>query len=70
MSTVDLRTRFVVVNDRIPCNDRYCALCGDHMDEGYVRDSQTQLIYCDTECFEFSAHEAVRVLKNRQRKAS
>ena len=43
--------RFVLVNNRIPRTDHHCALCGGLIEEGYVRDSQTRLTYCDTQCF-------------------
>jgi hypothetical protein len=59
--------RFVVVNNRIPCTDQYCALCRSLLEEGYVRDSQTRLIYCDSACFAGRTHE---VVKNGGRKAS
>jgi hypothetical protein len=62
--------RFVVVNNRVPCADQHCAVCGDLIETGYVRDSQTRLIYCDTQCFARWTHEAVRVVKDRGRKAS
>jgi hypothetical protein len=45
-------------------------VCGGLIEKGYVRDSQTRLIYCDTQCFAGWAHEAVRVVKNHGRKAS
>jgi hypothetical protein len=44
------RTRFVLVNDRVPRTDGHCALCGSIIEKGYVRYSQTRLIYCDTKC--------------------
>jgi len=62
--------RFVVVNNRIPCSDQRCALCGCPFEKGYVRDLETRLPCCDTQCFEVRAHEIVRVLRNRGRKAS
>jgi hypothetical protein len=62
--------RFVLVNNRIPRTDERCALCGGFIKKGYVRDSQTRLIYCDTQCFPGWAHEAAPVVKNRGRKAS
>jgi hypothetical protein len=43
--------RFIVVNNRVPCTHQHCALCGDLIEKGYVRDSQTRLIYCDSWCF-------------------
>ena len=63
------RTRFVLVNDRIPRTNGHCALCGGTIEKGYVRDSQTRLIYCDTQCFAGWTHEAAPA-KNRGRKAS
>jgi hypothetical protein len=62
--------RFVLVNNRVPRTDQHCALCGGLLEKGYVRDSQTQLIYCDTQCFGGWAYQAAPVVKNRGRKAS
>jgi hypothetical protein len=62
--------RFVLVNNRIPRTDEHCALCGGLIEKGYVRDSQTQLIYCDTQCFSSWTHMAIPVVKNRGRKVS
>jgi hypothetical protein len=61
--------RFVLVNNRIPRTDEHCALCGGLIEKGYVRDSQTRLIYCDTQCFAW-AHKTTPVSKDRGRKAS
>ena len=46
------RTRFILVNDRLPHTDERCAMCGGILEKGYIRDSQTRLIYCETRCFE------------------
>jgi hypothetical protein len=62
--------RFVLVNNRVPRTDEHCAVCGGLIEKGYVRDSQTRLIYCDTRCFAGWAHEAAPVVENRGRKAS
>jgi hypothetical protein len=62
--------RFVLVNNRVPRADEHCALCGGLIEKGYVRDSQTRLVYCDTQCFAGWAHEAAPVVKNSGRKAS
>jgi hypothetical protein len=64
------QTRFVLVNDRVPRTDGYCALCGRIIEKGYVRDSQTRLIYCDTQCFLGEADMAMPVIKNLTRKVS
>jgi hypothetical protein len=61
---------FVVVNNRVPCTDQHCALCGGLIEKDYIRDSETRLIYCDAQCFAGWAHKAVRVVKTRGRKAS
>ena len=45
------RTRFILVNDRLPRTDERCAMCGGILQKGYMRDFQTRLIYCDTQCF-------------------
>jgi len=62
--------RFVVVNNRVPCMGRHCALCGGLIKKGYMRESQTRLIYCGSECLAGRAHEAALVVKNRRKKAS
>jgi hypothetical protein len=62
--------RFVLVNNRAPRTDQHCALCGGLIETGYVRDSQTRLMYCDTQCFAGWAREAPAVIKNRGRKVS
>ncbi len=64
------RTRFVLVNDRVPRTDGHCALCGRIIEQGYVRDSQTRLIYCDTQCFPRGGNMAMPVIKDRARKVS
>jgi len=61
---------FGAVVDRIPRTDAHCALCGRIIEQGYVRDSQTRLIYCDTLCFPGQADMATPVIKNRARKVS
>jgi hypothetical protein len=60
------RTRFVLVNDRVPRGDADCALCGSKIEKGYVRESQTRLFYCDTQCF---AGHAIAI-ENHARKVS
>jgi len=49
--------QFVLVNNRVPRTGQHCALCGGLIERGYVRDSQTRLIYCNTQCFRGWAHE-------------
>jgi hypothetical protein len=64
------RTRFVLVNGRVPRTDQRCALCGAIVDKGYVRDSQTRIIYCDTQCFAGGVRIATPAIKNQQRRVS
>jgi hypothetical protein len=64
------RTRLVLVNDRIPRTDGGGALCGRIIETGYVRDLQTRLIYCDTQCFAGEADMVMPVSKDRARKVS
>jgi hypothetical protein len=64
------RTRFVLVNDRVPRTDGHCALCGKIIEQGYVRDSRTRLIYCDTQCLPGRAVMAMPAIKDRARKVS
>ena len=64
------RTRFVLVNDRVPRTDGHCALCGQIIEKGYVRDSQTRLTYCDTQCLPEGTVMVMPVIKDRARKVS
>jgi hypothetical protein len=43
--------RFVLVNERSPRAEAFCAVCCTEIDRGYVRDPQTRLLYCNAECF-------------------
>jgi hypothetical protein len=47
-----LRTRFIIVNDRVPCRVTTCAICGRKIERGYVRESRTRLLYCDMSAFQ------------------
>jgi hypothetical protein len=62
--------RFVLVNNRIPRTDERCALCGGLIEKSYVRDSQTRLIYCDTQCFAGGTYRGMPATKNYTRKVS
>jgi hypothetical protein len=57
-------TRFVFVNDRIPNTETHCALCGRKIEDGYVRESQTSLLYCDTQCL--AGHTMWRWLRQKR----
>jgi hypothetical protein len=62
--------RFVLVNNRVPRADQHCTLCGGLVEKGYVRDSRTRFIYCDTQCFAGGARMALSIVKNCGRKVS
>jgi hypothetical protein len=64
------KRRFVIVNDRVPRTEQHCALCGGIVENSYVRDSQTRLIYCDTQCLAGGARMALPIVKNCGRKVS
>jgi hypothetical protein len=57
------RTRFVLVNDRVPREGTNCALCGRKIEKGYVRESQTRLLYCETQCVPERAEAPMIALK-------
>ena len=62
------RTRFILVNDRLLRTDERCAMCGGILQKGYLRDAQTRLIYCDTQCF--GGGEYLSNCKDHRRKVS
>jgi len=64
------RTKFVLVNDRVPREGANCALCGRNIERGYVRESQTRLLFCDTQCVTGHKNMAKLVVENRTRKVS
>ena len=65
-----IAVRFLLVNGRVPRMDQHCALCGGIVEKSYVRDSQTRLIYCDTQCFAGGPRMAMSATKTRERKVS
>jgi hypothetical protein len=64
------RTRFVLVNDRVPRSKANCALCCEMIEQGYVRGSQTGLVYCNPQCFSGHERMAFFAIANRARKVS
>ena len=64
------RSRLIVVNGRVPRTDGHCALCGRIVENSYVRDLRTRLIYCDTQCFPAAENMVMPMNKNRARKVS
>jgi hypothetical protein len=64
------QTKFVLVNDRAPRADAHCELCGRKIENGYVRESRTRLLYCDTQCFAGYAKWKWLAVSNPARKVS
>ena len=62
--------RFVLVNDRVPGADAVCTLCCEKIEQGYVRASQTRLLYCDARCFIGYEKMTTLVVNRRERHAS
>jgi hypothetical protein len=70
LSELPCGTRFVLVNDRVPRTNQHCAFCGAIVEKGYVRDSLTRFIYCDTQCFAGGVRLRGPVTKDCGRKVS
>jgi hypothetical protein len=64
------RTRFVLVNGRVPRADANCALCCAKIEGGYLRDPQTRLVYCNPHCFTGHEKVAMALIVDRSRRAS
>jgi hypothetical protein len=64
------RTKFVLVNDRVPGADACCALCCEKIEQGYVRATQTRFFYCDARCFAGHEKMAALVIERRARQVS
>lgn len=43
--------RFIVVNDRTPRAEAFCALCCTAINGNYVREISTGFCYCSRDCF-------------------
>jgi len=61
---------FVVVNDRVPRANQQCARCGGKIEKGYIRRSQTGLVYCDTQCFPGLTKNPLAAFVSRTRNVS
>ena len=59
--------RFILVNDRVPRPDAYCALCCEKIEQGYVRAPQTRLLYCDAQCLAGHAKMNALIVQRRAR---
>jgi hypothetical protein len=62
--------KFVLVNGRVPRAHANCALCCAKIEESYVRNPQTRLVYCDPRCFTRDEKAAMTAIVGRSRRAS
>jgi hypothetical protein len=65
-----LRTRFVLVNERVPRTDACCARCSAKIGMGYVREPRTALLFCDTQCFAKQEQSVMTAIMKRVRRVS
>ena len=62
--------RYVVVTGRVLKEEpRYCCFCLGKIEDGYVRDTTTRLIYDEPECFELHERQSERSIEYARRKA-
>jgi hypothetical protein len=54
--------KFVLVNDKTPKKRTFCALCGEPIGAGYLREIGTQLCYCDPDCYTDHCKSAITAL--------
>ncbi len=59
-----------LVNDRVPRSDANCALCRKKIEQGYVRELQTGLVYCNPQCLPGHEKTALLAIEDRARKVS
>lgn len=62
--------KFVLVNDRTPRTDSYCALCCEKIGESYVREIGTRLLYCCAKHYTGHVNVAVLALEHHARSVS
>jgi hypothetical protein len=61
--------KFVLVNDRHPREDAWCPICAEKIGDTYVREVQTRLLYCDSQCYRGAVKVAVLALEHHARSA-
>jgi hypothetical protein len=64
------RAKFVLVNDRTPRDDACCFMCCRPIEQGYLREARTRLLFCSTECFGVHEQPAKVNADQRTRQAS
>jgi hypothetical protein len=61
--------RFVLVNNRTPRPQSYCALCCEPIEAGYLREITTRLSYCDSECYAEHCAGAILAIEHHARQS-
>lgn len=56
--------RFIMVNDRTPRPQSFCASCDQSIGARYLREIGTHLIYCDHNCYADHCKGAALLLEN------
>jgi hypothetical protein len=59
--------KFVCVNEGTPRKQPSCALCGEPIGSGYLREIGTGLFYCDHDCYADHCKSAAEALANLAR---
>jgi hypothetical protein len=67
---ITARTRFIVVNDRVPGADARRALCCKKSERGYIHAVQMRSFYCDARCFAGHENMAALLMERRARQVS
>jgi hypothetical protein len=59
--------RFVLVNGRSPCSRSFCPKCKHPIEQSYLRELGTGLIYCDDDCYADHCESAAQILARHAR---
>jgi hypothetical protein len=59
--------KFILVNNRTPRAESFCALCREPIAESYLRDLAERLCYCDHACYLGHSKLAARIVEKHAR---
>lgn len=62
--------RFVLVTGRVPRSESYCFFCGEEIQQTYIRELQTDRLYCDAACYVGHAKMLMLAVDRGTRQAS
>ena len=62
--------QYIIVLDRKPFKDTFCACCGERLVEGYLREFSTGLYYCKVLCHQWSEKMACIAIEDHARRVS